>query len=130
MNNPKGETSMKYIKSMICLAFFISLCLPILSFAGNKVQLLPLEPLPQELAAKPYEPMPKPSGYNKRGRIDSIRGNEIVINDALRFLTSSTRFYSSSKKMASKRILKPGKIVVFELNKKNQIRKIRIENKK
>ena len=117
---------MAYIKINILLIFSLCLIFPVLSFAEDKVKLLPLEPIPQESSVTPYKANPRRPGYNMRGKIDSIIGNEIVINDTLRLLTSSTQVYYSSDNTASKNILKSGKMVAFKLDAKNRILKIKI----
>ncbi|MCP4553742.1 MAG: hypothetical protein GY834_17260, partial [Bacteroidetes bacterium] len=105
------------------------LFLPVLSFADNKVKLIPLEPIPRESSITPYKTNPRRPGYNMRGRVDSVRRDEIVINDTLRFLTSLTQVFSSADNTASKRILKPGKFVAFKLDRENRILKIKIIKK-
>ena len=120
---------MTYIKTMTLMAFFFCLLLPVLSFADDKVKLLPLEPLPQESSVKPYKINPKRPAYNKRGLIDRINGDEIIINDTLRYMNSSTQIFSSSNNLASKKILKSGQWVEFMLNQENQILKIRVKNR-
>jgi hypothetical protein len=117
---------MATIKTIILLIFSICLILPILSFADNKVKLLSLEPMPQENSVTSYQENPRRPGYNMRGKIDSIIGNEIVVNDTLRLLTSSTQFFSSTDNAASKSILKSGKMVAFQLDAENRILKIKI----
>ncbi len=120
---------MAYIKTTTPLIFFFCLFLQVSSFAGNRVKLLPLEPLPIISSVIPYKANPRRPGYNMRGKIDYISGNEIVINDALRFLTSSTKFFSRTDNAASKRILKPGNMVAFKLDEKNRILKIKVIKK-
>ncbi len=117
---------MGYIRTIIFLIYSICFILPVLSFADNGVKLLPLEPLPMECSLIPYKTNPRRPGYNMRGKIDYISGNEIVINDALRFLTSSTKVFSEEDNAASKRILKPGRMVAFKLDEKNLILKIKV----
>jgi hypothetical protein len=94
--------------------------------ATDKVQLLPVDPLPTTGDAVPQKILPKRPGYNKRGQINSIVNNQIVINDILRKLNQSTEVYSSSNTASSRRILTPGKWVEYKLDTTNTIIKIRI----
>ncbi len=120
---------MATIKTIIPFIFFICLFLQVSSFAGNRVKLLPLEPLLRESSVIPYKINPRRPGYNMRGKIDNVIENEIVINDILRLLTSSTKVFSSANNAASKSILKPGNMVAFKLDEKNRILKIKVIKK-
>lgn len=117
------------MKTIGLVIFYICLLLPVLSVADNRVKLLPLDPLPWECFPTPYKINPKRPGYNMRGKIDSVIGNDIVINDALRFLTASTQVISMSDNTASKRILQTGRLVAFKLDGKNRILKIKVIKK-
>ncbi|MDA3789563.1 MAG: hypothetical protein PF503_13855 [Desulfobacula sp.] len=120
---------MAYINKMTRMIFLICLLLPVLSFAEDKVELLPIEPIPQESFVKPYKNNPKRPGYNRRGLIDRVSGNEIIINDALRLMNFSTQVFTSSDNLASKKILKSGQWVEFILDEENQILKIKVQNR-
>ncbi len=124
---------MATIKTITPLILYICLFLPFWSFADNfadnRVKLLPLEPLPRESSITPSKTNPRRPGYNMRGKIDYVIGNEIVINDALRFLTSSTKVFSRADYTASTRILKPGRMVAFKLDEHNRILKIKVIKK-
>lgn len=117
---------MAHGKRMACLTIFLSLMMSSLSVADNMVELLPLEPLPPESIAAPFQIRSQRMDYNKKGRIDRINEDEIVINDTLRYMSPSTRVFSSSDSSSIKRILRPGQWVEYNLDNKNTILKIRV----
>lgn len=117
---------MKCIKFFILIGAMVCLLQPISSRGAEKIKLIPLEPLPGTDMTVPHRPLSKRPGYNKQGRIDAVKGNDIIINDILRFVNSSTQVYSSSNSLSSKNLLIPGKKVEYKMDANNVILKIRI----
>ena len=117
---------MRYMTISLIIGLLVCMVQPVTASAADPLELVPLEPLPATGKAVPIPPPARRPGYNKRGRIDAVMGDKIIINDILRYLDSSTQIYSSSNTQSSRRILTPGKRVEYKMDKSNTINKIRI----
>jgi hypothetical protein len=97
------------------------------AWCEDKIQLLPLEPVPEAIAPageQAPKPPPKRIQFKARGRVDRIAADEIVISDTLRILSGNVHYYSFTGESISKNAIVPGSMVGYTLDQSSRVQEI------